>query len=72
MKSFRLTREIPMWSGPRHSPVPVIAPAGEQRASHIPQDLPRPRAEGENYAIQTNDPRRRERLTSGARCTRTT
>src|ERR1700722_11782840 len=47
MKSFRLTREIPMWSGPRHSPVPVIAPAGEQRAGHIPQDLPRPRAEGE-------------------------
>ena len=34
---LRLTREIPMWSGPRHSPVPVIAPAGEQRASHIPQ-----------------------------------
>jgi len=27
MKSFRLTREIPMWSGPRRSPVPVIAPA---------------------------------------------
>src|ERR1700761_1238762 len=47
MKSFRLTREIPKWSGPRHSPVPVIAPAGQQRASHIPRDLPRPRAEGE-------------------------
>src|ERR1700685_1019172 len=46
MKSFRLTREIPPWSGPRNSPVPVIAPAGEQRAGHIPQDLPRPRAEG--------------------------
>ena len=47
MTPFRLTREIPMWSGPRRSPVPVIAPAGEQRAGHIPQDLPRPRAEGE-------------------------
>ena len=47
MKSFRLTSEIPMWSGPRHSPVPVIAPAGEQRAGHIPQDLPRLQAEGE-------------------------
>src|SRR3984957_19366431 len=47
MKSFRLTREIPVWSGPRPSPVPVVAPAGEQRASHSPRDLPRPRAEGE-------------------------
>jgi len=37
MKSFCLTREIPKWSGPRHSPVPVIAPAGQQRASHIPE-----------------------------------
>ena len=25
MKSFRLTCAISMWSGPRHSPVPVIA-----------------------------------------------
>src|ERR1700684_1335035 len=47
MKSFCLTREIPMWSGPRHSPVSVIAPTGEPRPSHIPQHLPRPRAEGE-------------------------
>jgi len=44
MKSCRLTREIPMWAGPRRSPVLVTAPAGEQRAGHLPQDLPRPRA----------------------------
>jgi len=44
MRPRRPTRGTPMWSGPRRSPVPVIAPSHEQSGSHVPPGPPRRRA----------------------------
>ena len=46
MRSSRPTRGTPMWSGPRRSPAPEIAPAEEQPGSHILSGPPRQRADG--------------------------
>src|SRR5215469_6504407 len=37
MRCFHPTRETPMWSGPRRWPVPMIALAEQQPASHVPR-----------------------------------
>jgi hypothetical protein len=54
MTSCRPTRGTPMWSGPRRSPAPEIAPAEEQPGSHIPPSPPRRRADGIRRAVITS------------------
>ncbi len=45
-RSCRPTRGTPMWSGPRRSPVPVIASPEEHPGRHLPPGPPRRRADG--------------------------
>jgi hypothetical protein len=56
MRSSRPTRGTPMWSGPRRSPVPVIAPAEEHPGSHLPPGPPRRRTDGTPTDHQVRGP----------------
>jgi hypothetical protein len=56
MRPSRPTRGTPMWSGPRRSPVPVIAPAEEQPGSHVPPSPPRRRTDRPPHPLNVRNP----------------